>query len=229
MAAPGIRITCPNCQQQMAVPEAVRGKKVRCKKCGGVVPVPAGGVDTRVRTEQAQAKATTKAVEEEEGLAKDPYGVTETSLAPRCPHCAYELDPPDSRICLHCGYDMIHRQRRPSIKTYDRTGGDWFWWLLPGVACLLGFFLIIAFGIYYHFFLPSDLFNRWEQNQAAANGDRFKTVEKTADESYWVYIFHPGIEVWLYVFFLWLMWKSGKFAVKRLVLNYMPPEKIKEK
>src|SRR3954468_11336503 len=103
MAAPGIRITCPDCQQQMVVPESVRGKKVRCKKCGGVVPVPAtGGVDTRMQTEKAQ-KAT---MDQEQEDGQNPYGVTETSLAPRCPHCAYELDPPDARICLHCGYDM---------------------------------------------------------------------------------------------------------------------------
>src|SRR6266481_3564129 len=119
MATSGIRITCPSCQQQMTVPDAVRGKKVRCKSCGGVVPVPAGGVDTRMRTEQAQAKATAAATRTEEDEARNPYGVTETNLDPRCPHCAYALDPPDSRICLHCGYDMMKRQRRPSIKTFE--------------------------------------------------------------------------------------------------------------
>ncbi len=212
----------------MVVPDAVRGKKVRCKKCGGVVPVPAtGGVDTRVQTEKAQAKAAAGGHEEED--AKNPYGVTETSLAPRCPHCAYELDPPDARICLHCGYDMVKRQRRPSVKTYERTAGDWFFWLLPGIACLLAFFLIIAFGIYYHYILPSQMFARWDTNWEAAGGDRFKAVDKTSDESLWVYLFHPGIEVWLYVFSLALMWKCIKFAYKRLVLNYMPPEKVKEK
>jgi predicted Zn finger-like uncharacterized protein len=229
MATPGIRITCPNCQQQLTVPESVRGKKVRCKSCAGVIPVPVGAMDTRVRTEEAQAKATSSAAQEEEGIAKDPYAVTETSLAPRCPHCAYELDPPDSRICLHCGYDMIRRQRRASIKTFDRTGGDWFMWLLPGIACLLAFLLIIGFGIYYHYYLPSQWFARWDAAFDAAGGDRFKVVEKVSEESLWVYLFHPGIEVWLYVFFIWLLWKSGKFAVKRLVLNYMPPERIKEK
>src|SRR6476619_6883255 len=85
MANPGVRITCPNCQQQMTVPESVRGKKVRCKKCSGVVPVPVGAVDTRMQTEQARAKAAEVAAQEEEGIAKDPDGDTETSQAPRCP------------------------------------------------------------------------------------------------------------------------------------------------
>jgi hypothetical protein len=209
----------------MVVPEAVRGKKVRCKKCGGVVPVPAtGGVDTRVRTEKAQAKATAAADHGDDDAA-NPYGVTETSLSPRCPHCAYELDPPDSRICLHCGYDMIKRQRRPSIKTYDRTSGDWFMWLLPGIACLLGFFAVIGTAIFYHYYLPYFVLVEREADLLLA--DRLGAFNK--DIAFSSYMFHPGIEVWLVVFGLWLMWKSGKFAFKRLVLNYLPPEKIKEK
>jgi hypothetical protein len=209
----------------MTVPDAVRGKKVRCKGCGGVIAVPAG-VDTRVRTEQAQVKATSSAAQTEEEEAKNPYGVTETSLAPRCPHCAYELDPPDSRICLHCGYDMVKRSRRPSIKTYEQTGGDWFLHLLPGIGCLLGFFALIGLGIYYHYFLPGQLFTRWDPNYR----DRFQMVDKTMENESWLAIFfHPGIEVWLFVFFLWLMWKSGKFAFRRLILNYKPPEKVKVK
>ena len=66
----------------MNVPDSVRGKKVRCKGCGGVIPVPAGGVDTRVRTEQAQAKAAMGAMDKELNDSKNPYGVTETSLGP---------------------------------------------------------------------------------------------------------------------------------------------------
>lgn len=209
----------------MTVPESVRGKKVRCKKCSGVVPVPVGAVDTRMQTEQARAKAAEVAAHEEEGIAKDPYGVTETSLAPRCPHCAYELDPPDSRICLHCGYDMIKRQRRPSIKTFERTGGDWFKWLFPGIASLLGFCAIIGAGVYYHLYLPYDVLITKEADALMA--DRLGAFEK--DISFSAYMFHPGIEVWLAVMGLWLMWKSGKFAFKRLVLNYLPPERIKEK
>jgi DNA-directed RNA polymerase subunit M/transcription elongation factor TFIIS len=103
--ANGIRITCPNCQQQMTVPEAVRGKKVRCKKCEGVVPVPAAQKpDDRITTSRVQEQSA-KWTEDDDD--RKPFVVTETSLAPRCPHCAYEIDPPESLICLHCGYHMI--------------------------------------------------------------------------------------------------------------------------
>jgi DNA-directed RNA polymerase subunit M/transcription elongation factor TFIIS len=227
--ATGIRISCPSCQQQMTVPASVQGKKVRCKGCGGVIPVPAAkAVETRTTTAEAAAKKAAQAIPEEED-AQRPYGVTETSLAPRCPHCAYELDPPEARICLHCGYDMVRRQRQASVKTYERTFGDWLVWLGPGILSLIAFIGLIGFCIYFHYYLPDQLFNNWSKNQEAAKGDRFQTVEKTTDESYLALIFHPGIETWIIVFCIWLMWKSGRYAFKRLVLDYLPPEKIKDK
>ena len=227
MASPAIRITCPSCQQQMNVPEAVRGKKVRCKTCGGVVPVPAAGVDTRVRTEQAQAKATAAVSQTEVDEVQNPYGVTETNLDPRCPHCAYALDPPDARICLNCGYDMMKRQRRPSVKTYERTAGDWFKWLLPGFASFFGFLCVIAAGLYYHYWLPYDILKEKDAN--ALLKDRLGLFNADPGPDFVAYMFHPGIEVWLAVAGLILMWKSGKYAFKRLILNYTPPEKLKVK
>jgi hypothetical protein len=157
--------------------------------------------------------------------AKNPYGVTETSLAPRCPHCAYELDPPESRICLHCGYDMIKRQRRPSIITHQHTGMDWFMWLLPGILCLLAVFAIIGAGIYYHYYLPYDILK--DRDASALLDDRLAVFQKEETEAV-TYMFHPGIEVWFAVMALFLIWKCGRFAIKRLILNYQPPEKIKE-
>jgi hypothetical protein len=212
----------------MNVPDSVRGKKVRCKGCGGVIPVPAGGVDTRVRTEQAQAKAAMGAMDKELDDSKNPYGVTETSLAPRCPHCAYELDPPDARICLHCGYDMQKRQRRPSVKVYERTFSDWMLWLLPGFGCVLAILAIIGAGIYYHYYLPYDILEKPKDADALLN-DRLGIFGKDPGPDFITYMFHPGIEVWFAVMAIWLIWKCGKYAFKRLILNYTPPEKVKEK
>jgi hypothetical protein len=213
----------------MTVPDSVQGKKVRCKGCGSVIPVPAGRApDTRVTTAEAQAKKAAQSSVDEDEDGRKPYGVTEVSVAPRCPHCAYEMDPPDARICLHCGYDMVKRARNISVKTYDRTFLDWFLWLAPGVGCLIGLGVIVGFCIYFHFYLPSQLFNTWDKNSAAVNGDRFETVYKTTDESFLAMLFHPGIETWVFVIGIWLCWKCLKFAFKRLVLGYLPPEKVKE-
>lgn len=223
--AAGIRITCPDCQHQMTVPESVRGKKIRCKNCQEVVAVPAGKPAGPAKSTAKIAPATL--TEEED--AKLAFGVQEMSLAPRCPHCAYELEPPDAIVCLHCGYNMVKRGRIPRIVTLDHTGGDWFKWLLPGVASLLGFFAIIAGLFYFHYYLPYDVLARWQQAVDAGKGDRFAIVDKAMDESYLALMFHPGIETWFVVIGLVAMWKCIKFAFKRLILNYTPPEKIIER
>jgi hypothetical protein len=206
----------------MKVSDSVRGKKVRCKHCQGVIPVPAAGrtPDTRVTTPEAQAKLAKMSEEED---ARNPYGVTETSLAPRCPHCAYELDPPDSIICLHCGYDMVKRQRVASIKAYEHSFGDWFLWLAPAVLCLIAIGLMAGFYYYYHFHLPYSVLDSREADELLT--DRLRAFEKGVE--FTAYMFHPGIEVWIVVVLIWLSWKCLRFAFKRLVLNFRPPEKIK--
>ena len=226
--ATGIRITCPACQQQMAVPESVRGKKVRCKGCGGVIAVAnAPPAETRVTTPEAQAKKAARLAAEEDEDGARPYGVTEMNIAPRCPHCAYEMEPPDARICLHCGYDMVKRMRNPSIKTYDRTFGDWFAWLAPGVGAVVGFGLLVGLCIYFHYYLPYQMLET--KHADALLADRMAAFEDK-DMEISGYIFHPGIELWLILFCAWVgVWYCLRFAFKRLVLNYLPPERIKEK
>jgi len=216
-------ITCPDCKKQMKVPDTVRGKKVRCKSCEGVIAVPAGKApDTRVTTPEAQAKMA-KLSEEEE--AKNPYGVTETSIAPRCPHCAYEIEPPDAMICLHCGYNMIKRQREKQIVAYQHTFFDWVLWLGPGILCLFAIGALTGFCLYYHYQLPYQMLSQKDADSLMA--DRMKAFEKDIDAS--AYLFHPGIELWVIVMCIWFGWRFLKFAFKRLILNYRPPEKLKVK
>jgi len=215
-------ITCPECKKQMKVPDTVRGKKVRCKECGGVVPVPAGKApDTRVTTPEAQAKMAKRTEEED---AANPYVVTETSLAPRCPHCAHEIGEADV-ICLHCGYNMVRRGRVESKVTYERTFVDWLLWLGPGILALIGVGVVAGLCYYYHYHLPYQVLSAKEAEELLA--DRFKAFEKGVDAS--GYLFHPGIELWVIVVGIWISWKCLRFAFKRLVLNYTPPEKVKAK
>lgn len=205
----------------MTVPESLRGKKVRCKGCQGVVAVPAA----------KPAKATVKPAPAPEPLseeedAKNPYGVQHMSLAPLCPHCAYELDPPDAKVCLHCGYHMVKRSRAASIKTLDHTGGDYFLWLAPGILAFLGFFALIGLFVYFHWFLPYETLSKTAADDLMK--DRMEAFAKENLEWH-MWMYHPGIEVWLVVFLLFMMWKCIKFAFIRLILNYTPPEKIIEK
>jgi hypothetical protein len=217
-----IVITCPDCEKQTKVPDNLAGKKVRCKGCGGVIPVPQKRtIDTRMATPEVKKKLRPS---EEEDASK-PYGVEEISVAPRCPHCAYEMEPPDAVICLHCGYNMTKRRRVESRKVYEYSSNDWMLWLGPGVACAIAFFGLIGFCVFFHFWLPGLLMTKWD-GLAEKGLNRFEIVDQASDESYLAYLFHPGIETWIIVICIWLMWKSGKFAYKRLIVNYMPPEVV---
>ena len=164
-----------------------------------------------------------KLSEEEE--AKNPYGVTETSIAPRCPHCAYEIEPPDALICLHCGYNMIKRQREKQIVAYESTFFDWLLWIGPGILALLGIGALAGLCLYYHYQLPYQMLNQKDAESLLA--DRMKAFEKDIDAT--AYLFHPGIELWVIVVCLWFCWKFLRFAFRRLILNYHPPEKLKVK
>ena len=60
-----IRIMCPNlsCQRVLAVPEAARGKVVRCRVCGMNIRIPAG---KNAPETPAEPKAETKAEPKED-------------------------------------------------------------------------------------------------------------------------------------------------------------------
>jgi hypothetical protein len=57
MAAQNVRIMCPNlvCRKVLAVPDAVRGKTVRCKACGTNIKVPAKDAQVQPDTKRKDA------------------------------------------------------------------------------------------------------------------------------------------------------------------------------
>lgn len=224
--ATGIRITCAKCQQQMVVPESVRGKKVRCKNCEAAIPVPTASAAPAAPAAPDQRITTAKKHVDPDLVAeKNPYIVTETSLAPRCPHCAFELDPPDSLICLHCGYHMVKRRRVASVVTYDRSGGDYAMWLLPGFLMLILGLILIGYCFFHHFWLPKmvldqpdvDEINRYRINPFS---DYAKWNSATALLFYW------PIQMWLFLILGYAGYRCLKFAFIRLILRFQPPETV---
>lgn len=207
MADP-LLITCSSCNKQLKVPRAAMGKKVRCKTCKAINNVPS-------RTEPLS-------FEEEAVDAKNPYIVTETSLAARCPHCANDIDPPDSRICLNCGYDLEQRNRRDSRVVYERTAGDFILWHLPTLGAFLGIVAIILGCLYYHFWLPDYMLNAKDARSIHESRWNYFDDEGAA----WTgLMFHWGIQVWGIVIGLFMIWKCVLFIFKRLYYNFLPPEK----
>ena len=224
--ADGILVACPSCKKQMKVPDKAAGKKIRCPGCKGEVPVPSKPgqrVDTRVTTPDVQKKMA--AAREEEEIARDPYGVTFESTGARCPFCAKELESNESRICLNCGYDMVKRKRVESKKVYERTAVDFIMWHLPTLGCFLGILAIIGGVIYYHYWLPEVVMGKEHAEKLAKDRMDYVNDEQALSSGY---MFHYGIEVWLFVIGLVLIWKCGRFMFSRLVFHFLPPERLKK-
>jgi predicted Zn finger-like uncharacterized protein len=200
-------IICPECTKQFQVPAEVLGRKIRCKNCGKAFvakKAPDGNLIKKPpEPETESATIPIKDDYDDEGDGK-PYEVTSLDLAPRCPSCANELESEDDTVCLHCGFNLETRTVARTRRVKDVTGGDMFLWLLPGILAAVWFFISFGFVIlaivnYFIFKPPAD----WEQWQKNCN---------------------CCCALWWMIFHLWLMYISGKFAIKRLIQNNKPPE-----
>jgi len=213
MATTTIDITCPECGKASKGPAELRGKKIKCKQCQTVFLVPAGGAVKAVARPAKAGAATAiplkKDEEEEDGPARNPYGVTEEDLAVRCPFCALAMDPPDSKVCLHCGYDMVKRRRLESKKTVEITAGDYLLYHIPTMLCFIGICIMIALDV-----LTLLNAENWMRDGWFDNGDG-------------TWLVRPGI-IPLYVFlattFLGVV-PMGRIMIRRLV-RFTPPEVV---
>ncbi len=195
-------LSCPSCKKQLKAPADLLGKKIRCKGCKTVFTVkdPEG--------EKAVAEAPIKFADddEEEGPAK-PYGIVDTELGHRCPHCAGEMEEGDV-ICLHCGYNTETRERHSTKRVIEPTGGDYFVWLLPGIACVVLVLFCISWDVFQLIY-----FINYRREHIANEDDR-------------MYV-NCGLccTIWTFVISAYVIFKAARFAILRLILHPKPPEK----
>ncbi len=233
--AEAITITCPECDKKINVPADAVGKKIRCKGCEHVfvIPAPAGKKAAKPAAKAAPAAAKADdakkkapgpkpaADKPEKPKADDvdedgnPYGVTALDNAPRCPDCANEMESEDAVICLHCGYNTRTRSKVEAVSVEDVTGMTWFLWLLPGILCAVFTLLIFTFAICYSCTIQGYFI-------AGAEGH---------DSDVWYKFMGDG---WFQIWCIWApsilaMAALGTIAVKRLVYNPRPPERVKAK
>jgi len=218
MATP-ILLVCPECGKQIKAPENVLGKKVRCKFCQAAFVAKKGTDKPSSVTAKkpaakppagkpAPAKPAKPAHDDEEEEDANPYGMVDTSLSARCPDCANEMDE-GAIICLVCGYNTQTRERYQTLKTFGNTGFDKFVWLLPGIVCALVLFATIGFDIWYLMKI----------------GDMTE-----GSDAFYVYMWaHHGIKTWVIIISLFIIFFTGRFAIKRLIINYARPEVEKTK
>jgi hypothetical protein len=217
-----IVITCPDCHKQLKGPAELIGKKIRCKACGHIFTVKAPAA---AKTKPAPAPAKTKPAPAAKSAAaaqplaevlpvkekppashaddvegKNPYQITDIVLGHRCPQCAADMAEEDI-ICLSCGYNTQTRMRTSTVLTIENTTGEWVVWLAPGVLLALLAFVAVATICFLWLYF----------NNRDDTGARLQLIF--------------AMQIWGSVFAAFVAWFSGRYAFKRLFINYRPPEK----
>jgi hypothetical protein len=212
-----IPVTCPECEKKMQVPAKLAGKKIRCKGCEATILVKEPKAPKAAAPAPSPPPPPARPADDDEENA-DPYGSLKDDLdVPRCPFCAKELDPPDTLICLNCGYDLVQRRRHESRKVHALTKGDYFKHHLPAAACTLvviAFITLIVLAILY----MGDLFG-----EIGLQDDNEHPITKKKE-----FLFPPGACTLPFtVLSLFIIYKAGWFAFKRFVYQWKPIEKKK--
>jgi hypothetical protein len=199
--AGNITINCPECDKPLKASSDLLGKKIRCKACGAVFPA-------RGDSGQAAPKGKKPAKKGDADPDTVAYKMTEEYLGRRCPYCANAMEE-GARICLECGYDTMTREKANLRKVRETTGFDIFMWLLP--AGLVALLVLGLLGGCTWYWLGVD-----------------KTTFGPEDVWYSALAASLFTKVYLSVIVLFIAFFGGRFAIRRLVFHYMPPE-IEEK
>ena len=221
MTAP-IEMKCPNCEKVLKVPPAVFGKRIKCRHCSHafVVPDPAAKAARAAAKPQPAGPAPPPAKspfldDDDEGPAKIEV-ISEGDEDPRCPHCAQLLDPPDAIICIHCGFNNVTRAKASTRKVWAPTFEDWFMHLVPGIVALSICIALIVLNV-----ICLTRMRDWLE------GSFLEMDEKDAAGRKRFFV-APGFFIALIMFFSLIIFiPAVKFAFRRLVKEYRPPEKIK--
>jgi hypothetical protein len=216
--AASILVSCPHCQKQVRAPEEARGKKVRCKACGEIFPLGAPPGAKPPAPAKAQPKPKTGGARfEDEDDDGNPYGVTTLDLTPRCPACAAEMESEEAIICIACGYNTMTRKRAETLKVIRTTPLEWILWLGPGILSFLALIPLIGLLLYLWAARP-------ELNWQVPWGTLAYEVDGDPPRDTSLYI-----RIWGGVFTLAAMFFATRFFVKRVILHFHPPLKLKSK
>jgi len=220
-------IACPDCSKQVKVSDQHLGKRVKCKDCGTVFPVTApgdgpppkkSGPPPAPTAHSATAPPPPKVAAPDEDYDPNKYTpVKNLDTLPRCPFCAHAMSSMEARICLHCGYDTRKRTRPEVKRIYAPTGVQIFLWLLPAILTIL---VMIGMLVWYWFFWG--LIEEWMVDSVFEDEKGPPTTYIAGCSPGMCRLYHALLIIALYV-------PMFRFAYKRLVKNYLPPEqKIKD-
>ena len=228
----GKKIKCKHCGHAFVVPDPdadeekpAKGKAVKPAKPGGAAvkakkeePKAAPKEEPKPEPKNAGAYGLAHDDEEDEGAKPNPLGVIDEGQdVPRCPHCAKELDPPDAKVCLHCGFNNVTRTKAESKKVWEPTTEDWVNHLGPGILALVLCIVILVVDIICIVNMRDWLTGTFLEKDEAD--------PVTGEKAFWV---RPGAFTTFIIcadIVPFLM--MGRFAIRRLFIENKPAEKVK--
>ena len=241
-----VDVACPNCKKTLKIPPTIFGKKVKCKYCehAFVVRDPDEDGDEDAAAKPAKpskpgakpaAKPAASAVTTASGCCRRSAATTSPFLdddddgkkvgAHRgrgssggfCPHCTpKELDPPDAKVCLNCGFNNLTRDKAHTKKLWASTTEDWMIHLLPGIVGLVICICYIVWDFVVYFKM-----REWMHESF------LEMDEKDATGKLKFYV-PPGFFITLnLVISIVVCVPCSKLAWRRLVKEFQPPEKVK--
>lgn len=229
---------CPHCQASLKVPGELCGKRIKCKKCEQtfVLPPAAGkaaksaapppvsaSAATGSATPPASSAAGGTATPPKRPFADDDEGVAQVGVVmekdvPRCPHCALELVPPDAIVCIHCGFNNRTRVKADTRKVYAPSFGDWFMHLAPGVVAL-----VTCIGLIVLNYITATNMRDWLEGTFLEMDE----VDAAGRKRFYI---APGAFIFLIAFIsLSIFIPCLRFGIRRLFVEYRPPERLKLK
>ena len=238
-----LKISCPNCSKSITIPTTVLGKLIRCKDCQTTFEAqdPAQAKPAKPATAKPAKPAVAKAApladapipfKAEEPPAEPPkkktddddedgpmnYGVIAEGEEARCPFCAQPLDPPDAKICIHCGFSLLQRSRKEQVAVYELTTGDYFMYWLPAIAWAIT--LIVGWTL---------LIILWFKVNSLI-GEFLETGEKDPATLKPAYYVKPWCcPLWLSIIFAFISATGVRVMIQRFIVKPRPDEqKIKK-
>jgi DNA-directed RNA polymerase subunit RPC12/RpoP len=225
----GKKIKCKDCSHVFVATDPDDENKP-AKGKPAVKPSKPGGTTTKIKKEKEEPKkeekkeepkpaSTYKFEDDDDSATPSPLGVIDEGFEiPRCPHCAKELDPPDAKVCLNCGFNTLTRVRAESKKVWAPDTNDWITHLAPGVIALIICIIILVIDI-----VSWVNMRDWMTDSFLQKDDE----DINGVKGFWV---KPGAFI-TFVIVLGVMpfAAAAKFAYRRLAVEYQPQEKEKKK